>query len=60
MKQMEGKLAEPPFIREEESGDSDSTRRGEEGKENEFSDIPFSDISASDRDLNTHPTLNKI
>jgi len=50
MKKTEGKLAEPDFIGEEESGDSDCTSGGEEVKEKRFSDIHFCDISASDRD----------
>jgi len=45
---MEGRLAEPNSAEEEEAGDSDSTSRGEEAEE--VSEIPISDISASDLD----------
>jgi len=48
MKKPEGKLAEPDSVKEEEAGDSDSTSGGEEAEE--VSNIPFSDISASDLD----------
>jgi len=47
MKKTEGKLAEPDSAEEEEAGESDSTSGGEEA---EVSNIPFSDISASDLD----------
>jgi len=48
MKETEGKLAEPDSAEEEEAGESDSTSGGEEAEE--VSNIPFSDISASDLD----------
>ena len=50
MKKTKGKLAEPNSAEEEEASDSNSTGGGEEAVEEEVSDIPIPNISASDLD----------
>jgi len=59
MKKTEGKLAEPDFIGEEESGDSDSPSDGQEVKVKESSSIPFSKIPRRTETETRTTTLSK-